>query len=193
MRKIIVTEYLTLDGVFEEPGHWSFDFWSDEAAKYKYDELFSSDVQLLGRVTYEGFAKAWPTMEGTGDFGERMNSMPKYVVSTNLKSATWNNTTILSDNVVQEITKLKDQSGQHILVAGSGKLVQTLTQHNLVDEYRLMVYPLILGSGKRLFAEGADALKLQLVETKTFSTGVVVLTYQPVGKEEKKYGDTTRQ
>jgi dihydrofolate reductase len=183
MRKIIVTEYLTLDGVFEEPGHWSFDFWSDEAAQYKYDELFSSDAQLLGRVTYEGFAKAWPTMEGTGDFGERMNSMPKYVVSTTLKNAAWNNTTILSNNVVEEITKLKEQAGQPILVAGSGKLVQTLMQHDLVDEYRLMVYPLILGSGKRLFPEGATALKLQLVETKPFSSGVVVLTYQPMRKE----------
>ena len=180
MRKIIVTEYLTLDGVFEEPGHWSFDFWSEEAAQYKHDELFSSDAQLLGRVTYEGFAQAWPTMEGTGDFGELMNSMPKYVVSTTLKNAAWNNTTILSNNVVEEITKLKEQSGQHILVAGSGKLVQTLMHHDLVDEYRLMVYPLILGIGKRLFPEGAAALKLQLVETKPFRSGVVVLTYQPM-------------
>ena len=183
MRKIIVTEYLTLDGVFEEPGHWSFEFWSDEAATYKYDELFSSDAQLLGRVTYEGFAKAWPTMEGTGDFGERMNSMPKYVVSTTLNNAAWNNTTILRNNVVAEITKLKEQSGQPILVAGSGKLVQTLMQHDLVDEYRLMVYPLILGSGKRLFPGGAHGLKLQLVETKPFRSGVVVLTYQPMRKE----------
>lgn len=186
MRKIIVTEYLTLDGVFEEPGHWSFDFWSDEAAKYKYDELFSSDAQLLGRVTYEGFAKAWPTMEGTGDFGERMNSMPKYVVSTTLKNAEWNNTSIISKNVVEEIKKLKEQSGQNILVAGSAKLVQTLMQHDLVDEYRFMVYPIVLGSGKRLFAEGADALQLQLVETKTFRSGVVVLMYQPMRKEEEK-------
>lgn len=183
MRKIIVTEYLTLDGVFEEPGHWSFEFWSDEAAKYKYDELFSSDAQLLGRVTYEGFAKAWPTMEGTGDFGERMNSMPKYVVSTTLNKAAWNNTAILSTNVVEEITKLKEQSGQPILVAGSGKLLQTLMHHDLVDEYRLMVYPLILGSGKRLFPGGAHARKLQLVETKPFRSGVVVLTYQPMRKE----------
>ena len=183
MRKIIVTEYLTLDGVFEEPGQWSFEFWSDEAAKYKYEELFSSDAQLLGRVTYEGFAKAWPTMEGTGDFGERMNSMPKYVVSTTLKNAAWNNTTILSNNVVEEITQLKEQSGQPILVAGSGKLLQTLMQHDLVDEYRLMVYPLILGSGKRLFPGVAPALKLQLVETKPFRSCVVVLTYQPLIKE----------
>ncbi len=183
MRKIIVTEYLTLDGVFEEPGHWSFDFWSDEAAKYKYDELFSSDTQLLGRVTYEGFAKAWPTMEGTGDFGERMNTMPKYVVSTTLKTAEWQNTTIISENVVAEIQKLKEQAGQNILVAGSGRLVQTLMQHDLIDEYRMMLYPLILGSGKHLFPERANALKLQLVGTTPFRSGVVVLTYQPLRKK----------
>ena len=119
MRKIIVTEYLTLDGVFEEPGQWSFDYWNEESMQYKRDELFSSDVQLLGRVTYEGFAKAWPTMPGTGNFGERMNGMPKYVVSTTLKNAEWNNTTIINKNVVEEIKKLKEQSGQNILVAGS--------------------------------------------------------------------------
>ena len=111
MRNIIVTEYLTLDGVFEEPGHWSFDYWGDEAMLYKHDELFSSDVQLLGRVTYDGFAKAWPTMPGTGDFGERMNSMPKYVVSTTLAHAEWQNTTLNIKNFLEEIQKLKEQSG----------------------------------------------------------------------------------
>ncbi len=180
MRKIIVTEYLTLDGIFEEPGHWSFDYWSEESMLYKRDELFSSDVQLLGRVTYEGFAKAWPTMPDTGDFGERMNNMPKYVVSTTLTRAEWKNTTIINKNVVEEIQKLKEQPGQHILVAGSGKLVQTLTQQHLVDEYRFMVYPVVLGSGKRLFPEGTEKLKLTLVETKAFKTGIVVLHYQPV-------------
>jgi len=179
MRNIIVTEYLTLDGVFEEPGHWSFDFWSEESMLYKRDELFSSDVQLLGRVTYEGFAKAWPTMPDTGDFGERMNSMPKYVVSTTLTNAEWQNTTIINKNVVEEIKKLKEQSGQHILVAGSGKLVHTLMQHNLVDEYRFMVHPVVLGSGKRLFTEGTEKFKLTLVDTKSFKTGIVVLHYQP--------------
>jgi dihydrofolate reductase len=179
MRKIIVTEYLTLDGVFEEPGNWSFDYWSEESMLYKRDELFSSDVQLLGRVTYEGFAKAWPTMKDTGDFGERMNSMPKYVVSKTLTNAEWNNTTIIKKNVVEEIKKLKEQSGQNILVAGSGKLVQTLMQHNLVDEYRFMVHPVVLGSGKRLFTEGTEKCKLTLMETKSFKTGIVVLHYQP--------------
>jgi dihydrofolate reductase len=180
MRKIIVTEYLTLDGVFEEPGHWSFDYWSEESMLYKRDELFSSDVQLLGRVTYEGFAKAWPTMPDTGDFGERMNNMPKYVVSTTLTHAEWKNTTIINKNVVEEIQKLKEQPGQHILVAGSGKLVHTLTQQHLVDEYRFMVHPVVLGSGKRLFPEGTEKVKLTLVETRAFKTGIVVLHYQPV-------------
>jgi dihydrofolate reductase len=179
MRNIIVTEYLTLDGVFEEPGHWSFDYFNDEAMQYKRDELFSSDVQLLGRVTYEGFAKAWPTMPDTGDFGERMNGMPKYVVSTTLTHADWQNSTIINKNIVEEIKKLKEQPGQNILVAGSGKLVHTLMQHDLVDEYRFMVHPVVLGSGKRLFTEGTEKLKLTLVDSKPFKTGIVILHYHP--------------
>jgi dihydrofolate reductase len=179
MRKILVTEYLTLDGVFEEPGHWSFEYFNDEAMQYKREELFSSDVQLLGRVTYEGFAKAWPTMPGTGDFGERMNSMPKYVVSSTLTNAEWQNTTIISNNVVEGIQQLKEQPGQHILVAGSGKLVRTLMHHNLVDEFRCMVHPVVLGSGKRLFPEGTEKYTFKLMETKAFKTGIVVLHYQP--------------
>lgn len=179
MRKLVVTEYLTLDGVFEEPGHWSFDFWNEEAMLYKRDELFSSDAQLLGRVTYEGFAKAWPTMPDTGDFGERMNSMPKYVVSTTLTNAEWQNSTIISKNVVEEIKKLKEHPGQNILVAGSGRLVNTLMQHHLVDEFRCMVYPVVLGSGKRLFPEGSEKYTFKLMETKAFKTGVIVLHYQP--------------
>ena len=176
--KLIVTEYLTLDGVFEEPGHWSFDYFNEEAMLYKREELFSSDVQLLGRITYEGFAKAWPTMPNTGDFGERMNSMPKYVVSTTLTHADWQNSTIINQNVVEEIQRLKEQPGQNILVAGSGTLVQTLTQHGLVDEYRFMVHPVVLGSGKRLFT-GTEKLKLQLLETRAFKSGIVILHYQP--------------
>jgi dihydrofolate reductase len=178
MRKLVVTEYLTLDGVFEEPGQWSFEYWGEEAMLYKRDELFSSDVQLLGRVTYEGFAKAWPTMPDTGDFGERMNSMPKYVVSTTLTNADWQNSTILSKNIVEEIHKLKEQQGQNILVAGSGQLVRTLLQQHLVDEFRCMLYPVVLGRGKRLFPEGTEMLKFKLLETKAFTTGIVVLHYQ---------------
>ncbi len=126
MRKVVASEYVTLDGVMEEPGHWSFQFWSDEAAKFKYDELFASDALLLGRVTYEGFAAAWPTMTGTGDFGERMNSLPKYVVTKTLQELTWNNSTPIKGDIVEEISTLKQQPGQDILLAGSGQLVHTL-------------------------------------------------------------------
>jgi dihydrofolate reductase len=170
MRKIVATEYLTLDGVFEEPGQWSFDYWSDEASKFKFDELFESDAMLLGRLTYEGFA-------------DRMNGMPKYVVSTTLQKADWNNSTIINSNIPDEVAKLKQQEGMNILVAGSGQLLQTLMEHDLVDEYRFMVHPLILGSGKRLFKDGIDTTKLQLTDTKTFASGIVILTYSPARNE----------
>ncbi|MGI8689846.1 MAG: dihydrofolate reductase family protein [Thermomicrobiales bacterium] len=183
MRKVIVTEYVTLDGVMEEPGQWSFQFWNDEAAQFKSDELFASDALLLGRVTYQGFAAAWPSMTGTGEFGEKMNTMHKYVASTTLEEVAWNARLITGD-VAEAVINLKQQPGQDVLVAGSGVLVHTLMQHDLIDEYRFMVHPIILGSGKRLFREGSDTKTLKLVETKTFSSGVVVLTYQPAGTEK---------
>jgi dihydrofolate reductase len=190
MRKVVVSEYVTLDGVMEDPGGaentkhggWSFQYWSEEAAKFKFDELFASDALLLGRVTYQGFAVAWPTMEGTGEFGERMNSLPKYVVSTTLQEVTWNNSRLIKGNVVEEISRLKQEPGMDILVGGSGELAQTLMQHGLVDEYRLMVHPIVLGDGKRLFRDGSDMKPLKLIETKAFSSGVVVLRYEPAGK-----------
>lgn len=190
MRKVIVSEYVTLDGVMEDPGGaegfehggWSFQFWSDEAAKYKFDELFASDALLLGRTTYQGFAKAWPSMKDEQGFADRMNSLPKYVVSTTLQELTWNNSKLIKEHVAEEVSNLKQQPGQDILVAGSGELVHTLMQHNLVDEYRLMVYPIVLGSGKRLFGDGTATQVLRLVDTRTFSSGVVVLSYQPAGK-----------
>ncbi|HLY30982.1 MAG TPA: dihydrofolate reductase family protein [Ktedonobacterales bacterium] len=178
MRKLVASEYVTLDGLMEEPGQWSFPFWGEETSQFKHDELFASDALLLGRVTYEGFAKAWPTMEGTGDFGERMNSIPKYVVSTTLETVEWNNSQLIKTNVVEEVAQLKQQSGMDILLAGSGQLLHTLMSHNLVDEYRLMLYPIVLGSGRRLFREG-ETKTLRLVETRTCQTGVVILTYQP--------------
>jgi dihydrofolate reductase len=178
MRKVIVSEYVTLDGVMDEPGLWSGAFWNEEASTFKHDELFASGVLLLGRVTYEGFAKAWPTMEGTGDYGERMNSLPKYVASTTLDKPEWN-ASVMKGSVPETVAELKQQPGQDILVFGSGQLVHTLMQSHLIDEYRLMVYPIIFGSGKRLFAEGSERQTLRLVETKPFSSGVVVLTYHP--------------
>jgi dihydrofolate reductase len=183
MRKIVATEYVILDGVMDEPGVWSGLFFNDEAAKFKYDELFASDVLLLGRVTYEGFAKAWPTMDGTGDFGERMNSMPKVVVSTTLQNPEWTNSRVVSANVVEEVAKLKDEPGLDILLAGSGKLLHTLMEHDLVDEYRLMLHPIVLGGGKKLFENEKQTKALKLVETKPFASGIVVLTYHPAERE----------
>ncbi len=190
MRKVIVSEYVTLDGVMEDPGGgekskhggWSFKFWNEEAAKYKYDELFASDALLLGRVTYQGFAKAWPSMTDEQGFAARMNSIPKYVVSKTLKQLDWNNSTLIKGNIPEEVQKLKQQPGQDILVAGSCELVHTLMQHDLIDEYRLMVHPVVLGSGKRLFREGNNKKTLTLVGTKTFSSGIVAITYQPAKK-----------
>jgi dihydrofolate reductase len=183
MRKIVATEYVTLDGVMDEPGKWSGPFFNDEAIKFKYDELFASDALLLGRVTYEGFAKAWPTMEGTGDFGERMNSMPKYVVSTTLQNAEWTNSHVISANVIEETSKLKEEPGQDLLLAGSGMLLHTLMEHDLVDEYRLMLHPIVLGGGKKLFESENQAKTLKLVEAKPFTSGIVILTYHPAERE----------
>ncbi len=187
MRKIIVSEFLTLDGVMEAPGGekslgnrsgWTFPFFNEEQERFKHDELFDADSLLLGGVTYEGFAAAWPNMPDTGDFGERMNTMPKYVVSTTLSELTWKNSTLIDRNIYEEIRDLKTKEGKDILVFGSAQLVHTLMEHKLIDEYRLMVFPVILGIGKRLFPNGIDSMSLHHVKTQTFANGVVVLTYQ---------------
>jgi dihydrofolate reductase len=183
MRKVIVSEFVSLDGVMENPA-WTFQFGSQEQDQYKFDELFACDALLLGRVTYQGFAAAWPNMQGTGEYGERMNSMPKYVASTTLTRMEWNANLIKGD-LAAEVTRLKQQPGQDLLVFGSCELVYTLTELDLVDEYRLMVFPIILGSGKRIFRDGSEQKILKLVETKPFHSGVVVLTYQPARKEEE--------
>jgi dihydrofolate reductase len=187
MGRVVVTEYVTLDGVMEDPGGgdntehggWSFRFWNDEAAKFKFEELFASDALLLGRLTYEGFAKAWPTVTDEAGFADRMNSLPKYVVSTTLDKAEWNNTTIIREHVAEAVERLKQQHSHDILVAGSRALVQTLMRHDLVDEYRLMTHPVVLGGGKRLFEEGSVMKTLRLVETRPLNTGIVILTYAP--------------
>lgn len=175
MRKIIVCEFVSLDGVMEEPG-WTFAYWNDEIAKFKYDELFLGDTSLLGRVTYEGFAEAWPDSEEK-EFADRINGMPKYVVTNTLEKADWQNSHIIRGDVEAEIKKLKAQEGGNILVSGSATLVNWLAQHNLVDEYRLLVYPVVLGQGKRLFQEGVQA-QLKLVEIIPFSSGPVAMIYQ---------------
>jgi dihydrofolate reductase len=133
----------------------------------------------LGRLTYEGFAKAWPTMKDTGDFGDMMNGIQKYVVSSTLKSADWKNSKIIKGNIIEEIKGLKDMPGKNILLAGSGKLLQTLMQHDLVDEYRFMVHPVVLGKGQRLFSDMDYKKVLKLADAKRFNSGIVVLTYQP--------------
>lgn len=174
MRKLIVTEFLTLDGVYEESTPWQRDYNPDDG-QFKYDELLESDALLLGRVTYEGFAKYWPT--ATGDFAERMNSLPKFVATTTLNSLEWN-ATALNGDVVTAVEGLKWQEGRNLLTYGSGTFAQTLLRHGLVDELRLMIYPLILGSGKRLFA-GGDKLPLKLASFKDLGAGVMLMTYEP--------------
>jgi dihydrofolate reductase len=176
--RLVATEYVTLDGVMEEPGEWSFPFFSEDAAKFKYDELFASDALLLGRVTYEAFAAAWPTMTGTGDFGERMNSLPKYVASTTLKETEWN-AKLLEGDVVAAVTGLKQQPGRDLLLSGSASVFQLLMDRNLIDEYRLMVHPIVLGKGKRLFKDGMAKTILKLSDTRALASGVVVLYYEP--------------
>ena len=184
MGKIVVTEFISLDGVFEDPGGaegfqhggWSFDFsQGEEGGTFKLDELTAADAQLLGRVTYEGFAKAWPAMEDPVGFASKMNGMPKYVVSSTLTEPTWNNTTVIT---LDQAGKLKDQYQGDILVAGSGQLVRALTGLGLVDEYRLMVFPIILGSGKRLFRDTKNATTLTLVDATKAGSGIVMLTYR---------------
>lgn len=194
MRRVVVTEYVTLDGVMEDPGGgdgtthggWSFQFWSEEAGKFKFDELFASDALLLGRVTYEGFAKAWPSRTDEAGFADRMNSLPKFVVSKTLEKVEWNNSKLIKGNIAEEVYKLKQQPGQDILVCGSGQLVHTLMQHDLIDEYRIMVHPVVLGSGKRLIKDGSEMKVLRLVDTKIFGSGIVVLYYQPADREVEK-------
>ncbi len=175
MRNIVVTEFLSLDGVMEAPA-WTFRYWNDEIAQFKGDETNASDALLLGRVTYQGFAAAWPQSTDAG--AAYFNSVRKYVVSTTLDTVEWNNSTLINDHIVEAISNLKQQDGQDIVVHGSATLVHTLMQHDLVDRYRLLVYPLVLGTGKRLFPAGTTAT-LKLLEAQAFSSGVVALVYEP--------------
>ena len=176
MRKVVVTEFMSLDGVVEEPA-WTFPYWNDEIAKFKGEESSASDALLLGRATYQGFAAAWPQSEDKG--ADYFNSVRKYVVSETLEEPLeWSNSTLIKDNVVEEIASLKQQDGKDITVHGSATLVQTLMQHGLANRYRLLVYPVVLGKGKRLFEEGIPAT-LKLLESQSFSSGVVALVYEP--------------
>jgi len=193
MGKLIVTEFISLDGIIEDPGGaegyahggWSFRSPAPDSETFKFEELQAADVQLMGRVTYDGFAAAWPAMEeATGEFGRKMNNMPKVVVSTTLTNPEWKNTTVISGNVAAEVARLKEQYTGDVLVPASATLVETLREHDLVDEYRLMVHPVVLGSGKRLFKEGAGGTELELVETRAMGPSVLLLIYRPAGRGE---------
>ena len=177
--RLVATEYLSLDGVFEEPGQWSFPFFNDEAGQFKWNELQASDALLLGRKTYEGFAAAWPTMKGTGEFGEKMNRMTKYVVSSTLDKVEWTGSKLVKGDPAAEVRKLKKEPGHDLLLSGSGQLFNALMQENVIDLYRFMLHPIALGKGKRLFAQGVDERILDLAETKTFGSGIVILEYRP--------------
>ena len=187
MSKLVVSEFVSIDGVMEDPGGgesferggWAFQFERGaEGDRFKYDELMGAGAMLLGRVTYEGFAQAWPNMQAD-EFGQKMNSMPKYVVSSTLQSADWNNSTIMGGDLAKQVAELVQSVEGDILVAGSARLVQALTDLGLVDEYRLMVYPIVLGDGKRLFSYTSQARSLRLVDAKALDSGILALTYQP--------------
>jgi dihydrofolate reductase len=188
MGRIVVTEFVSLDGVMEDPGGsesfkyggWTFELpFGEDGGKFKLDETLASDALLLGRVTYEGFAEAWPSRDG--EFADRFNSMPKYVVSSTLSEPTWNNSTVLKGDLAEEVSKLRRQYDRDVAVHGSAQLVQGLLERDLVDELRLMVFPVVLGAGKRLFGETSDKKTFDIVETKTVGDGVAILVYRPRG------------
>ena len=197
MRRVVVVEYLSVDGVIQAPGHSGEDFeggfdhggWTgpfmDDHRRYLSAEFQAAGAVLLGRVTYQIFAAYWPTVTNEeDDIARALNGLPKYVASTTLEEVQWDGTTVIKSDVAEEVAKLKEQPGRDILVVGSSGLAQTLMQTNLVDEYRLWLHPIILGSGKRLFRDGGPTTTLRLVDTKTLSSGLVILTYEPVEKED---------
>jgi len=177
--RLVATEYVSLDGIFDEPGEWSFPYFNEEASQFKADELAATEALLLGRRTYQGFAAAWPTMEGTGDFGVRMNTMPKYVVTSTLDKLDWSGSKQVKGDIPGEIRKLKEQPGKDLLLSGSAMLFNALMGENLIDLYRLMVHPIVIGRGNHLFGNISDYRKLRLVETKRFATGIVILELEP--------------
>jgi class 3 adenylate cyclase/dihydrofolate reductase len=191
MRRLIASEFVTLDGVMEAPGHeqhpdgknaWALRYAGDDQQRYKAEELFEAGAILLGRVTYEIFAAFWPAAPKDEGFANRMNSIPKYVVSESLRTAGWQNSIIIGGNPAEKIAELKQQSGGDILLLGSADLLNSLIKHDVIDEYRIMVFPVVLGSGKRLFRDATDITHLQLVDTRTFQSGVTVVAYRPTDR-----------
>jgi dihydrofolate reductase len=180
MKKIIASIYVTVDGVFENPGEWHFKLFNEEMNAYARDLLFSSSGVLLGRKTYDVFAASWPAIEDEEGFADRMNSIPKWVASTTIRDARWQNSTVLDGDVVEAVSALRREPGGPILVYGSGQLVRSLMRHGLIDELRLWVHPSILGEGGRLFPHGGTPAGLQLLNAEPLTNGVVILTYAPV-------------
>jgi len=182
MRKVIASELVSLDGVMESPDRWHFPYFNDEMGEAISAAMAAADAMLLGRVTYQEFAAFWPSQEDSDEdqeIADYMNNTPKFIVSTTLEEPLeWNNSTLIKENVAEEVAKLKQQPGEDISITGSGTLVGSLVQEDLLDELRLMVHPIVVGSGKRLFEDGSDQKALKLVDSKTFSTGVLYLTYQ---------------
>ena len=187
MRRVVVSEFVSLDGVMEAPGGeegyahtgWVGLFPDSGQFAYKLEEVLEAEALLIGRVTYEGFAVAWPSRKDEAGFADKMNGMPKFVASTTLTELEWNSSTLLEGDVVEAVSKLKQENGGDILVAGSRTLVHTLMAHDLVDEYRVMIFPVVLGSGRRLFPDTSDKNVLKLVDTKLFDSGVVIHAYHP--------------
>jgi dihydrofolate reductase len=177
MRKIIVSEFMALDGVIEDP-MWTFPYWNDEIASFKHAELFGADALLLGRITYDGFAQAWPSRMGTDDYADHINTMKHHVVSTTLQNGAWENSNIISTNIADEITRIKQQQGKDIIVFGSGKLTHFLMENGLVDQFNIIQYPIVIGKGQTLFAGYGKEVKLKLVQTLPFSSGAVGLVYE---------------
>jgi dihydrofolate reductase len=181
MRKVVASEFVSLDGVVESPEKWHFPYFNDQMGEAIGAAMVASDAMLMGRVLYEEWAAFWPNQDpDENPVAERMNGVRKYVVSTTLEEPLeWQNSTLIGDNVAEEISRLKEQPGKDISISGSPTLVRSLLEEDLLDELRLMVHPIVVGSGKRLFEEGGDQKALELVDSKTFSTGVLYLTYQP--------------
>ncbi|MEX2236357.1 MAG: dihydrofolate reductase family protein [Dehalococcoidia bacterium] len=186
MGRIVVTEFVSIDGVIEDPGGsenfkyggWSFEIErGEEGDQFKMDETRNSDALLLGRVTYEAFAEAWPSRDG--EFADKFNSMPKYVVSSTLENPEWQNSAVLKGNVAEEVSKLKQRHDGDIVVHGSAQPVQALIENDLVDELRVMIFPVVLGAGKRIFGETSNKKRLQLTDSKIVGDGVAILTYAP--------------
>ena len=187
MRKVVAGEFVSLDGVMESPGEWHFPYFNDEMGEAVGASMAAADAMLLGRVTYQEFASYWPGASSEDQpFADYMNNTPKYVVSTTLEEPLeWNNSTLIKGNVTEEIARLKQQPGKNIGITGSATLVQYLLQEDLLDKLELLIHPVVVGSGQRLFEGGGELKGLRLLESKTFSTGVVYLTYQPAGKEDE--------